>query len=298
MKPFTVTAESGEEYQFQCSDEISCFYEEGRLVISAAGEGPYSIDLSSLTEMRELGEIYISFRGNAKIDVLTLPDTSRPLRCEVHSSSVEIIEGKDFSETYFFLLSKMGSIQPENGKTASVTIEIPDSLDFLKNGYYDTVTIESDRNLLPSGDCKIQKLVLIGKKWALNDIADNRSITELTVAGDVTELSSLRSSCITKLSVFGDAPLEQLENMDNLTSLSVQIPNEGDIDLSVLKKLENLTELSIYVRSDTYQSRYLGHISTDDLVSLCGEIRQLEVNKDVIKDFILNGGVVNVRFLW
>lgn len=286
--------ETHEEYKFTSSMDVVAKYADGRLELSNLYNKEHLIDLRSLSSLSNLTEIYIDFKGNAKIQQLLLPSTISPLRCEIHASSCGTIIGDDLSSTYFFLFTQPEFVVSKNNKIASIVIDNPSSLLFLEKCEYENVIIYSDNNMIPSSSCSITKLNLTGKTWNIDRLNNNHTIVSLSVTGDVIDLTPLQSTNIAELSIFGKTVLSQLIGADKLSHLSLRAYSDDEVDFSSINQIKNLQELTIYVDSSIQTQKYIDHISEEELKSICEYYQQFSDFYEEMREFIRAGGIINV----
>ena len=94
--------------------------------------------------------------------------------CYVQADRIGNISGDVHTGVELILSASPSSLNFEEGTVVNVTVEEPDNLDFLKEGHYDTVSVFSAKNLVPSGTCEIRSLSLSGgNDWDLTPLSGN-----------------------------------------------------------------------------------------------------------------------------
>lgn len=294
------------EYQILASGKIESsentvtYYEGGtplkELALTCSDKKDICLDLSGLADCKDFQVIRIETDGYLK--ELVLPECDG-YECFISSPAIGDITCPVRIQTDFVLTASPEHLTFNDGAVINVSLDEPKDLEFLKEGTYSTVDINSADGLVPDAGCSIESLTLKGAlDWDLSPLTDNTSLNYLALIGGSCDLSPLATTAIEQIYINGDYDLSGLRNMPSLTTLNIMLTEESKISLSPIASMREagLKYLNLGLTSDPYMDTAVIN-NEKQIGTLCARVPYLIDYISDLCSFIHKGGEIGTFYV-
>ena len=296
----------GNEYEILASGKVEAtestvtYYEGGtplkELKLSCSDKKEVRLDLSGLADCEDFQVVRIETDGYLK--ELVLPECDA-YECFISSPAIGDITCPVRIQTDFVLTASPEHLTFNDGAVINVSVDEPKDLDFLKEGTYSTVDINSADGLVPDAGCSIESLTLKGAhNWDLSPLKDNTSLNYLALIGGSCDLSPLATTAIEQIYINGDYDLNGLRNMPTLTTLNIMLTEDSGLSLSPIISLREtcLKYLNLGLTSDPYMDTAV--INNEKQVNLlCVRVPYLIDYISDLYSFVQKGGEIGYFYV-
>ena len=286
--------------KIEVSDKTVVYYEGGtprnELTVTCSAKKPLSLDLSGLDQCEEIQVLRIVTEGELK--ELVLPERDG-YSCYISSPKIGDITCRALAAADFVMTAGPDHIRTNEGSVINVSVDDPEDLEFLKEGDYGNVDINTSDGLIPAAGCSIQSLSLKGSDdWDLSSLSGNTSLRYIALIGGTADLSPLSATSIEQIYLNGDYDLNGLAELSGLTMLNVMITEESEISLSpvVILRGAGMKYLNLGLKSDPQIDRTAIR-NAKEVEELCSAVPYLARYVSDLRSFVQKGGEIGVFFV-